>query len=58
MLTEKGKALAKWVPSNKYQDEYDRIFKKVKEEEPLYECPEGQNSEVDNDHNSNFCDKK
>lgn len=27
--TEKGKALLKWQPSDKYRDEFDRIFKKT-----------------------------
>lgn len=28
VITEKGKALLKWQPNDKYRDEFDRIFKK------------------------------
>jgi hypothetical protein len=31
--TEKGKALLKWQPNDKFKDEYDRIFRK--KEEPI-----------------------
>lgn len=66
MVTEKGKTLAKWVPSTKYQEEYDRIFKK---RDAIYECPECRSFEttsevthhgvnwVDNDHNCLVCNK-
>jgi len=28
MTTEKGKAIARWVPSDEFMSEYDRIFRK------------------------------
>lgn len=28
MTTEKGKTIARWVPSDEFMSEYDRIFRK------------------------------
>lgn len=28
MTTEKGKAIARWIPSEDFMSEYDRIFRK------------------------------
>jgi hypothetical protein len=45
MITEKGKAIAKWIPSEEFMSEYDRIFRK--KDRPISDTEDAYQGEVD-----------